>query len=119
MYELKVIDTFSAAHALRGYKGECERIHGHNYKVEVILKGDTLDDVGMLVDFKEVKKYLKKTIEPLDHNFLNELSPFVELNPTSENIAKYIYSELKNIFKNKIDSVIVWENFNNASKYYE
>ena len=74
MYKLKVIDSFSAAHNLRNYKGKCEELHGHNYKVEVVLGGLELDEDGLLIDFKDIKTSLKKILETLDHKYLNEVT---------------------------------------------
>jgi 6-pyruvoyltetrahydropterin/6-carboxytetrahydropterin synthase len=94
MFELTVHDEFSAAHRLRGYEGKCERLHGHNYKVCVVLRADELDDIGMVVDFKQVKAALDEALQQLDHTLLNDTEPFRETNPTAENIAKWIAEEL-------------------------
>lgn len=119
MYKLKVIDSFSAAHNLRNYKGKCEELHGHNYKVEVVLGGLELDEDGLLIDFKDIKTSLKKILETLDHKYLNEVTIFVDTNPTSENLAKYIYNEMKKLWHEGIDSVTVWETENSAASYFE
>jgi 6-pyruvoyltetrahydropterin/6-carboxytetrahydropterin synthase len=119
MYRLKVISNFSAAHNLRDYKGKCEALHGHNYKVEVVLEGSMLDNNGLLIDFKDIKESLKKVIDKLDHKYLNELSYFIEINPSSENLAKYIYSELQNIYCDKMCSVTIWETNGSAATYCE
>ena len=94
MFEIAVEESFAAGHALRGYKGKCENVHGHNYKIRVILAGKSLDSVGLLYDFVELRKQMAAVIHSLDHRFLNELPPFTELNPSAENIAKYFYDEL-------------------------
>ena len=96
MYLVSVRTEFAAAHQLRGYHGKCENLHGHNWKVEVILKGRTLDKVGMLVDFTEIKAWLRVLIdEQLDHRNLNEIPPFnAALNPSAENIAKFLFDGL-------------------------
>jgi 6-pyruvoyltetrahydropterin/6-carboxytetrahydropterin synthase len=94
MFEIAVEESFAAGHALRGYKGKCENVHGHNYKVRVVLAGEKLDNVGLLYDFGELKKRIDEVIRALDHKFLNDLPPFTTLNPTAENIAKYFYDEL-------------------------
>ena len=91
MFELKIITQFGAAHQLRNYDGKCENLHGHNWKIEVFLKGEELDKDGMLVDFTIIKERTKEIIERFDHRFLNDLECFSEINPSSENIAKYIY----------------------------
>ena len=82
MYSIKVIDEFSAAHNLRGYKGKCENLHGHNWKVEVKIKTDIPDKTGMVLDFRSVKKSLKKILEKLDHKYINDLPYFKKNNPT-------------------------------------
>ena len=94
MYEIAVEESFAAGHALRGYQGKCENVHGHNYKVRVVLAGEKLDKTGLLYDFVELKKRIDEVIRALDHKFLNDLAPFTELNPSAENIAKYFYDEL-------------------------
>ncbi len=94
MFEIAVEETFAAGHALRGYKGKCENVHGHNYKVRVVMTGEKLDQVGLVYDFVELKKRMDEVIRAIDHKFLNDLPPFTELNPSAENIAKYFYEEL-------------------------
>ena len=92
MYEVSVEQTFAAAHALRHYKGACENLHGHNFKVQVVLEGETLDQAGMLVDFLDVKDLMRQVMTRLDHRNLNEVPPFdAEKNPSAENIAEYFY----------------------------
>ena len=95
MFEVSVEKSFAAGHALRGYHGKCENVHGHNYKVRVILTGDTLDSIGLLCDFVEVKRLMQAIIDRLDHQFMNDLPPFTELNPSAENLARYFYQELQ------------------------
>ena len=96
MYTLKVEGAFEAAHRVAGYPGKCDRLHGHNWVVEAVVKGKELDELGMLVDFKVIKQALKNTLERFDHRFLNELEPFSEgLNPTAENLSRIIYEELE------------------------
>ncbi len=87
--------TFAAAHNLRGYKGKCEDLHGHNYKVRVVLAGKELDHVGLLYDFVHLKQVIRGVIASLDHKYLNELPPFDEINPSAENIARHIYDKLR------------------------
>ena len=94
MFEVSVEKTFAAGHALRGYKGKCENVHGHNYRVQVMVEGTRLDDAGLLVDFVELKKLMDGVIERLDHQFINDVPPFTELNPSAENLAKYFYEEV-------------------------
>ncbi|MBY0503745.1 MAG: 6-carboxytetrahydropterin synthase QueD [Bryobacteraceae bacterium] len=94
MFEITVQHHFCAAHSLRGYPGKCQNIHGHNFVVEARITGQQLDAVGILVDFKDVKAALGAIIEALDHQYLNDLPPFREVNPSSENLAKYFYDQL-------------------------
>ena len=95
MYTLKVEGAFEAAHRVVNYPGKCDRLHGHNWKVEALVKGTELDELGMLVDFKAIKGALKEALERFDHRFLNELEPFAsDINPTAENLARIIFAEL-------------------------
>ena len=91
MYELTVEREFSAAHQMRGYPGACARLHGHNYRVQLTVAGEELDEHGMLLDFAELKALCDRVIGELDHQNLNELAPFAERNPSSENLARHIY----------------------------
>ena len=114
MFEVSVDQTFAAGHALRNYKGKCENVHGHNFKVRVIIEGERLDDTGMLVDFIDVKTAMRAVIERLDHQFLNEIPPFIEKNPSAENIAEYFHGEMSAALKGapvpiRIREVTVWE----------
>ena len=96
MYTLKVEGAFEAAHQLPDYPGKCARLHGHNWVVEAVVKGRDLDKLGMLVDFKTVKKALNNVLDRYDHRFLNELVPFnTGVNPTAENLARIIFTELE------------------------
>jgi 6-pyruvoyltetrahydropterin/6-carboxytetrahydropterin synthase len=91
MFEVMIERNFSSAHQLRGYKGKCENLHGHNYKIEIYARGRELDNIGLLVDFGELKEAADEVVQYLDHRNINELSPFdVELNPSAENLARYI-----------------------------
>src|SRR5579862_2565599 len=94
MFEVSVEQTFAAGHALRNYRGKCENVHGHNYRVRVTVQGDQLDATGLLVDFLEVNQLISGVVEYLDHQFINNLPPFDELNPSAENIAKYFYDRV-------------------------
>ncbi len=94
MFEVSVEHTFAAGHALRNYRGKCENVHGHNYRVQVIVRGEQLDQTGMLADFVELKRLLRAISEPLDHIFLNDIEPFREVNPSAENIARYICEKM-------------------------
>ena len=110
-YKVSVIRGFSAAHALRGYKGKCEKLHGHNWKVRVALVSNKLDRTGMAMDFTDIKSLLDDVLSGLDHGYLNETPPFDKLNPTAENIAAYILNRLsKKLPKGvKTTEVEVWE----------
>jgi 6-pyruvoyltetrahydropterin/6-carboxytetrahydropterin synthase len=94
MFEVSVEETFAAGHALRNYHGKCENVHGHNYRVQVTVEGSELDEIGLLVDFAEVKKLIRGVVARLDHRFLNELAPFDAINPSAENLARYFYDEV-------------------------
>ncbi|HUT44591.1 MAG TPA: 6-carboxytetrahydropterin synthase QueD [Desulfobacterales bacterium] len=121
MYELKVITRFAAAHQLEMVAKECENLHGHNWKIEVCLAGETLNNAGVLMDFGEFKKILSGIIERLDHKFLNELEYFNDsFPPSSENIAYYIANELKESINAplvKVSSVTAWESENACATY--
>jgi 6-pyruvoyltetrahydropterin/6-carboxytetrahydropterin synthase len=110
-YKLSVVKGFSAAHALRGYKGKCERLHGHNWKVKVTLVSGKLDKIGMAMDFTDIKAVLDQVLIKFDHCFLNETAPFNKINPTAENIARVIFEGMaKKLPKNvKVYEVEVWE----------
>src|SRR6201981_137547 len=114
MYEVYVDESFAAAHNLRGYKGKCEDLHGHNYKVRVTLAGREVDSVGLLYDFVHLKQVIQSVIRALDHKYLNELKPFDVLNPSAENIARHIYEETAKQLKPTangaaVSSITVWE----------
>ena len=118
MYSIKVEGSFSAAHNLRGYKGKCEALHGHNWKIEVVVCGDTLDKIGMVMDFTCIKAALNKVLGVLDHQYLNKLSYFKKVNPTSENIARYIYDSIKSHIAG-LKAITVWENQTSSATYEE
>jgi len=94
MYELTIEREFSAAHCLRGYPGACARLHGHNYRVLVTVRGEKLDELGMLMDFGDLGDICEEVLDPLDHTDLNQIPPFDQINPTSENLARHIYEQL-------------------------
>lgn len=118
MYKIKVEGHFSSAHNLRGYKGKCESLHGHNWKVEAAVTSAELDSCGMVMDFKALKQELEEQLSELDHKYLNESPCFSEVNPTSENIARYLYLALKKKVPG-LSSVRVWESENSSATYYE
>jgi len=118
MYEIKIKDTFDAAHCLRNYEGSCQRLHGHTYRVNVCFRFDSLDESGMAVDFRKAKGILKEIIDHLDHQYINELPEFITQNPTAENIAQFIFDRIKPECK-EIYSVSVWETATSCATYYE
>ena len=118
MYKVRVTSQFSSAHNLRGYKGKCEDLHGHNWHVEAVASSGELDGVGMVVDFKELKSALKEVTAELDHKHLNEVEYFKEVNPTSENIARYILEKLSGrIPQVDISEVTVYETDTSSATY--
>ncbi|MBI1987199.1 MAG: 6-carboxytetrahydropterin synthase QueD [Nitrospinae bacterium] len=122
MYELRVRSGFAAAHQLRGYQGSCENLHGHNWKVEVVVLVEELDKIGIGLDFRQIAQVTRDLLSTLDHRNLNELEPFAESNPTSENLARWLYRELGrqlNGPKVRVSQVTVMETEDYAASYYE
>lgn len=120
MYELSIKGDIASAHFLRGYEGKCKNLHGHTWKIEVYIKDDQLNEIGMVADFCVLKKQLKDFLESLDHVCLNDLDYFKDVNPTTENIARYIYDNFgKVISPLKIDRVKVFESDEASVTYYE
>lgn len=122
MYRLKIHTYFAAAHCLTHYQGDCENLHGHNWKVEVAVTARELDKAGLGIDFKILKTETNNLLKTLDHKYLNELPPFMELSPSSENIARYLYLELCNKLNGeniKVEMVTVWESDFASASYYE
>lgn len=121
MFELTIAVNFEAAHCIKDYPGKCNRLHGHNWKVEVIIYGSKLDELGMLVDFTDLKAAVNTIMVKLDHYYLNEIEPFCTINPTAENLAKYIYEKLSEttVFNDnvKLRTIKVWESPNSAAAY--
>ncbi|MBI3649586.1 MAG: 6-carboxytetrahydropterin synthase QueD [Acidobacteria bacterium] len=121
MYEVMIEEEFSAAHALRGYRGKCENLHGHNYKVEVYVRGKDLDHIGMLVDFTHLKAVTRQLIRALDHRNLNELPPFdQELNPSAENLAGFLLHHIAqqvNTERAKVYKIRVWETSTSSATF--
>jgi 6-pyruvoyltetrahydropterin/6-carboxytetrahydropterin synthase len=111
MFEVSVEETFAAGHALRGYQGKCENVHGHNYRVQLTVEGERLDEIGLLLDFGEVKRLVRAVVARLDHRFLNDLPPFDALNPSAENLAKYFYDEISAQMPKsaRLGQVKIWE----------
>jgi 6-pyruvoyltetrahydropterin/6-carboxytetrahydropterin synthase len=122
MYELKVISHLAAAHQLKETGGKCEKLHGHNWKIEVYVSGSQLDQNGLLIDFQLVKNAVEKVMAGLDHEFLNELAVFKNLNPSSENIARIIYEQVGPVINSdrvRISKVTAWESETACATYSE
>ncbi len=120
MFEISVEYSFAAGHALRGYKGKCENVHGHNYKLQVTVAGEELNPTGLLMDFVDLRAAIKTLTERLDHQFLNDLPPFDQLNPSAENIAKYLYEGLQpqvHAQGLQVQAVKVWETDSTSATY--
>src|SRR5579862_5704197 len=123
MFHVSVEETFSAGHALRGYKGKCENPHGHNYRVRVTVEGPQLDSIGLLYDFTHLKRILRDLIGGVDHKFLNDQPPFDAVNPSAENIAKFFYDEASRQMPQdgnaapRITSITVWETDETSATY--
>lgn len=121
MFEVTVEQTFAAGHALRNYRGKCENVHGHNYRVRVTVAGEQLDATGLLVDFLDVNRLIGGVVEYLDHQFINDLAPFDQVNPSAENIAKYFYDRiacgLKSDVGARVAEVRIWETDTSSAVY--
>ncbi|PMP66151.1 MAG: 6-carboxytetrahydropterin synthase QueD [Thermodesulfobacterium geofontis] len=123
MFKLKVQDFFSSAHYLKDYHGPCENLHGHNWKVELVVEGSELNSTDILIDFSILKKILKETLAELDHKLLNEIPYFKNTNPSSERLAEYIFKKVKeklSAYTNvKVKEVTVFETEKASATYYE
>jgi 6-pyruvoyltetrahydropterin/6-carboxytetrahydropterin synthase len=125
MYEVTVEDSFAAGHYLRNYKGKCENPHGHNYKIRVTLAGTDLDKAGLLLDFKDLREVMKHVIDRLDHQMINDVAPFTELNPSAENLSKYFFDETNERLRHAtsgrvhVKDVTVFETDSTTAKYSE
>jgi 6-pyruvoyltetrahydropterin/6-carboxytetrahydropterin synthase len=118
MYQISVESHFDAAHALRGYKGKCENMHGHRFKVVARVRASKLNDIGLAYDFKELKAKLNAVLDRFDHHNLNEIAPFDAINPSSENIAAAIFNELSPGVKGvSLEAVEVWESPESCAEY--
>jgi 6-pyruvoyltetrahydropterin/6-carboxytetrahydropterin synthase len=121
-YTIKVVSQFSAAHMLIGYDGPCARLHGHNWQVEAEVVATQLNNAGIAIDFKIIKQALKKVLEQVDHQFLNEIPPFTEINPTAENVAAWVYQEIGPLLNSetvKVSAINLWETDNARVRYTE
>jgi len=122
MYELMIETKFASAHQLRGYKGKCETLHGHNWKVQVFVSAEKLNEIDIAIDFHDLRKQTDEIVGQLDHVMLNEIFPFTEINPSSENIAKWIYDSMKKKIEDGnviVSAVTVWESDSASATYYE
>ena len=120
MFEVSVEETFAAGHALRNYHGKCENVHGHNYKVQVTVEGEELNDAGLLVDFADVKRVIRGVVARLDHQFLNNVAPFDAINPSAENLARYFYEQITGGIGEaggRVREVKIWETDITAATY--
>jgi 6-pyruvoyltetrahydropterin/6-carboxytetrahydropterin synthase len=121
MFEVSVEATFAAGHALRNYRGKCENVHGHNYKVQITVRGGELDAAGLLVDFVELKRALNEVVDRLDHRFLNDVPPFDVLNPSAENMARYFHEEVSRGLSVRpgvgVSEVRIWETDTSCATY--
>jgi 6-pyruvoyltetrahydropterin/6-carboxytetrahydropterin synthase len=119
MHTIKILTDFAAAHSLRDYPGDCANLHGHNWHLEISISGE-LDASGMVMDFRSLKTKTKAIIDRLDHKYINEVAPFDTINPTAENIAKYVFDELDKQITTKttfVKEVGVWENARSQAIY--
>ena len=120
MFEVTVRDHIASAHQLHGYDGPCKNLHGHTWHIEVVVLGDKLDHIGILTDFKIIKKKLKDILGPIDHVCLNDLPAFKDINPSTENLARHIYREFVKVAAPlKLKHVQVWESDTASVIYYE
>src|SRR3990167_11529605 len=133
MFRITVEESFAAGHALRGYRGKCENVHGHNYKVRVTLEGPALGSIGLLYDFKDLKEAIQCIIRKLDHQFMNNIPPFDVVNPSAENLAKYFCEEVGRVLAARpgttdpgpnpgapcrVQQVTVWETDTTTATYF-
>jgi 6-pyruvoyltetrahydropterin/6-carboxytetrahydropterin synthase len=121
MYELVVKRRFSAAHQLRGYHGKCENLHGHTYRVDVFVRADKINDIGLAADFKELKIIIDALLDRFDHHLANEVPPFDRLNPSAENMARVFFEELKKQMPSGVvlSKITVWESEDAGATYSE
>lgn len=123
MYELIIEDYFASAHNLREYNGDCEQLHGHNWKIQVIVEISELNQLDLGIDFRDLKRYLKEVIGQLDHKYLNDIEFFKNNNPTTENISRFIYQDLKEKLKEhknvRLKKVISWEEIDAGASFFE
>jgi 6-pyruvoyltetrahydropterin/6-carboxytetrahydropterin synthase len=125
MYEVTVERGFSSGHFLRNYKGKCENPHGHNYKVRITLRGEKLDHAGLLLDFKDLKQVMRPVIDRIDHQMLNDVAPFTEINPSAENLARFFFDETNKQLNEmtggrvSVKDCTIYETDTTTATYYE
>ncbi len=121
MYQLAIDLMISASHRLRNYEGPCQRVHGHNWKIQVVVKGDQLNETGMVIDFKELSDLAWEVVGRFDHQMLNEIPPFDRLNPTAENMARYFFQEIGKKLPDgvKMQAIRLWETDKYMVEYTE
>jgi 6-pyruvoyltetrahydropterin/6-carboxytetrahydropterin synthase len=120
MYRLMIKTSFAAAHNLINYQGDCENLHGHNWRVEVFVAAKELDKAGLGIDFKILKKQTNSLLDELDHKYLNDLTPFINDSPSSENISRYLFGRLSETLNNEnitVEKINVWESENACASY--
>ena len=120
MYRLMIKTSFAAAHNLINYQGDCENLHGHNWRVEVVVAARELDKAGLGIDFKILKKQTNSLLDELDHKYLNDLTPFQNDSPSSENISRYLFERLTETLNNEnitVEKINVWESENACASY--
>ena len=120
MYRLMIKTSFAAAHDLINYQGDCENLHGHNWRVEVVVAAKELDKAGLGIDFKILKKQTNSLLDELDHKYLNDLTPFQNNSPSSENISRYLFERLSETLNNEnitVEKINVWESENACASY--
>ena len=119
-YALTIRSSFAAAHRLKEYEGNCERLHGHNWRVEATVESEVLDERGIAIDFRAIKSSLSELLARYDHRYLNEVPPFDGMNPSSENLARHLFEELEKTIPApaRVARVVVWESEDARAEYY-
>lgn len=121
-YTLRVVTDFASAHTLREYPGACSRMHGHNWKVEAEVVATRLDDIGMGIDFRDIKQAAREIAGQLDHRYLNDLEPFRDINPTAENIAAWFFRQMAARLDSpnvRVHAITLWETERACVRYTE
>ena len=121
MYHLSIQTSISAAHYLRNYQGDCERLHGHNWKIEVVVASEQLGPADMVIDFKDLNELTWGVVGKFDHQVFNEVPPFDKLNPTAENLSRYFYQQINKLLPRgvKVAKIKLWETEKYCIEYSE